>query len=617
MPLSEVQKSKHPCSVCAKRKVKCDRLVPCTNCVKRGFEEQCLERSSEGQSEFSSDFLPKVLRFWQEYEYWVADIGVFKCQDSNVSEDFTDLQESLDECEYWGGFLTRDQSFALLDYSMERLGTLYFGCLSDISELYLILEEYWHRRDEKNESGVIFSADDHYWDALLWSIFCLAVYYMPLEKLSTIFPDRPDHDLFRLEDRQKEVWTESLQLGLLACFERCTFTYLSRSNFTANPDIRLIQVYSILSSTTYPLTHISASNSTLLQCFHTAKIKHVNNFRPLIGDSTALRLTKITCEKMWYRLCICDYLQSSPNKPITFHTELSSLLQHAAYLEDLPTTDVYQSEDSFEVFEWKLLSLDRDLDQYLKKQIRPPLKTLDAVQRQLDIFSGKLGMHEESSLLGSDFAKFLVSYLLNTVSWKLHKMFLIYYGITDSLTKSVHYAKTLITLIVKNIKRRKNVIFNKHPSVIWTLSRVALFYGFFDIFASSADIQTLNLDITEVLQNLPTVFIPQLTKLRYLLSRFQLLREMWESVKVVDGRKSFSHPVVRILQNDIDAVSRRFNERPSMISGSGPLISRRETSKYEQSDENESAAFKLVVAEFESKYAIGPIIEARKISAES
>lgn len=599
MPLSGVQKSKHPCSVCAKRKVKCDRLIPCTNCVKRGFEKDCLEKPAGGQSDAIDDFLPRILRFWQKYEYWVGDIALSKSANFDTTEKQIDLQEELKECEYWCNFLSREQSFALLDYSIERLGVLYFGCVSDISELYLILEMYWYRREHKNEKDVVLTVDAHYSDALVWSIFCLAVHYMPSKTLHTIFPILPQHELFKPLDHGYD-FEDRFQRNLSRCFERCTTTLLLMTNFTANSDIRLIQIYLILSSTMYPHRRNNSSDSLLLQSFHTAKIKHVNDFKPLISDSAALRLTKVTCEKMWYRLCTCDYLQSSPNKPITFHTELSSLLQHAAYLEDLPTTDVYQSEDSFEVFYWKVLSLDRDLDQYLTKELKPPLKTLDAVQRQVEIFSRKLSSPEESTSLDSEFARFLISYLVDGVSWKLHKMFFIYYGISASLGKSIHFAKSLIALVIKNMKLQKD-LFNRHPIVIWSLARVALFYRFLEMFDSSAEVQDINLDVSDILHYLPKGFTPHLNELIYLLERLQMLKDMWEYTGDAELRKTFSHPVFRILQSDIDTVSQQYTERPSMISGSGPLRTQKVSSNLEKDTGNTSDSYSSLIESFQEQ----------------
>lgn len=602
MERSELQKSKHPCAICAKRKVKCDRLIPCTNCVKRGFEKQCLQRSVEvGQG---ADRNSAVLGLWQSYEYWVTDIGLFKSQDVDPANTFVDLKEDIDECQYWCEFMTRETSFKLLDHCVERLGCLYFGCLSDISDLYLLLEEFWQRRDDAKERNALLSVDDYYSNALLWSLFALAVYYMPLEMLSSVFPKKPSSHLAKYADVDSDLWTEKSQLQLSRCFTNCSVIQLHEANFLANPDVRLLQVYVILSATGYPHREVSASNTLLLMCFNIAKLCHVDDFRPLITDSTAMRLTKITCEKIWYSLCSCDYLQSGPRKPTVFHTEISSLLQHAAYLEDLPNTDVYQSEDSFEALYWKILSLDRDLNQYLIKGTKPPLKTLDAIQRQTDIFTRKITSSEDSASLASDFARFLVSFLLNTILWKLHKMYFIYFDIASGLAKSVQYTKNLVALVVRNIKNRKNILFNKHPVVIQSFARIAVFYAFYEMVTGSVEIRDLNLDIKEMLQNLSNVLEPHLSGLFYLVSRLRMLKTLWESMESETFGNILEHPVMIILQNDIDTFSQQALERPSMIRGSTRLLTKRRDPQNQAAVEHGDAVFNSVVAEFESQYPI-------------
>ncbi|QLQ78017.1 hypothetical protein HG537_0A02640 [Torulaspora globosa] len=593
----EIQKSKHPCGICAKRKVKCDRLIPCTNCVKRGFEKECLERSVEGKIDEHA-----VLKLWQSYEYWVTDIGLFKSQEVDSTNTFVDLKEEVDECQYWCEFLTREISFQLLDHCVERLGCLHFGCLSDISDLYLLLEEFWQRRDDANGTNVVFSVDDHYSNALLWSLFALAVYYMPLELLSSVFTKKPSTHLYA--DVDSDLWTERDQLQLSQCFTNCAVIQLHEAKFLANPEVRLLQVYVILSATGYPHREVSASNALLLLCFNVAKLCHVDDFRPLITDSTAMRLTKITCEKIWYSLCSCDYLQSGPRKPTVFNTEISSLLQHAAYLDDLPNTDVYQSEDSFEALYWKILSLDRDLNQYLIKGTKPPLKTLDAIQRQTDIFTRKITSSEDSASLASDFARFLVSFLLNTISWKLHKMYFIYFDITNGLAKSVHYTKNLVALVVKNIKNRRNILFNKHPIVIQSFARIAVFYAFYEMVTGSVEIRDLNLDLKEMLQNLSNVLQPQLSGLFYLISRFRLLKTLWESMESDSFGNILEHPAMIILQNDINTFSQQALQRPSMIRGSTRLLMKRKAPQDQTAVEDGDTVFNSVVAEFESQYAI-------------
>lgn len=618
---SEIKKSKHPCPVCTRRKVKCDRLVPCSNCIKRGLEKECVHSESKSlgssRSSTSEPKLSSVLLFWQRYEYWIIDIGLSKSKRIDLSSDQMGMKDNLDGCDYWMDYLTREQSFYLLDYSMERLGALYFGCVSDVGELYFMLEEYWKRRDMEVEDNYIreLCPDDYYWNAILWAIFTLTIYFMPLEKIASVFPLGPTPQLLKRniehpnDTDTNTLWSETLQKALFKRFSQCSITQLYAADFIANPDVRLVQVYLILSNTMSPQEDVYLSDGLLMQCFHLAKVFHVNDFKPLIDDTTALRLTKLTCEKLWYRLCICDYLQAGPNKPIDFHTELPSLLQHAAYLEDLPNVDVHQSEDNFEVLYWKIISLDRDLDQYLLKETKPPLKTLDAVERQIEIFNSKISSSEENESLNSDFEKFLAAYLLRTISWKLYKMYFIYYSTSNALAKTLTYAKCLITLLVKNIKKQKNVIFNKHPIILRSFARVSSFYAFYGMFSKSAEIQNLNLDIAELLSNLSMVFDSELISLKYLLTRFNSLKVIWANVRLIDTEDSFRHPVIRILQNDIDEISQHYEKRPSLIKGMGVLISRKRKLDDNEDNEKQSSSLNSIVSEFESQYSIDRIVK--------
>lgn len=524
------------------------------------------------------------------------------------------IKEDLQECDYWMDYLTRDQSFYLLDYSMERLGALYFGCVSDVGELYFMLEEYWKRRDMEVEHNSIgeFCPDEYYWNAILWAIFTLAIYYIPLERISEVFPTPQllKRNIERPNDTDTDsLWSEELHLALFKSFSQCTITQLYAADFIANPDIRLVQVYLILSNTIFPQENVCLSDGLLMQCFHLAKLFHANDFKPLLDDTTALRLTKLTCEKLWYRLCICDYLQAGPNKPIDFHTELSSLLQHAAYLEDLPNVDIYQSEDNFEVLSWKILSLDRDLDQYLLKGTKPPLKTLDAVERQIEIFNAKLSSTEENGSLNSDFERFLAAFLLRTISWKLYKMYFIYYNTSNALAKTLIYAKSLITLLVKNIKKQQNIIFNKNPIILRSLARISTFYAFYATFSQSVEIENLNLDIAELLSNLSKIFDLELISVKYLLDRFNSLKLIWANVRLIDTEDSFRHPVIRILQNDIDKVSQRFDKRPSLIKGMGVLISKKRKLEANEENEKHGRGLNSIVSEFELQYPIERIVK--------
>lgn len=590
-----LKKSRHPCGVCARRKVKCDRLIPCTNCIKRGQENECVETSKKDAEK--KNYHSELIKFWNTYEYYVVDVGLFKTQLTDPNLKLKDFNLRWKEVRSIMDIVDLDQSFQLLDYSMERLGPLFFGYFSDIGEIYVKLDDYWGRRDENVPSNF----DEYYWDALLWAIFTMSLFYMPPEKLVTMFS----------EDQLKN-WAgqepKDTQLNLLPFFAECTIMQLYNANFMANPDIKLIPIYLILCNTSFNWSNIHLSNTLLLQCLHVAKMFHVDDFRSLINDSTAIKLSKLTCEKLWYRLCTCDYLQSSPQRSTNCHGEISSLLQHAAYLEDLPNTDVSQNEDNFELLCWKLVSLDRDLDQYLTTPTKPPLKTLDAIQRQTEIFQIKFTNMVEEESFSSLFERFLAILLIRNACWKLQKMYFIFYDTSDSLPASIHHVKSLIALLVENVRVKKRIFFNKHPIVLMIFSRVISFYAFANIFMKNLLVGEIYEDLKELLVHLPPIFGHKLKNLRYLVDRLDELKTIWERIILMDSKNPFQHPIMLVLKNDVERIYQILQRRPSLIKGTGFHNSKRllqDLSGVEINDNDKGVA--LIVTEFEKSFYIESI----------
>lgn len=170
-------KSNRPCSVCSKRKVKCDRLVPCGHCRKRGTESECVQSAisaNKGNHESEKGYLSGLLRFWQSYEYWIPNIGLFKSQklkyENNEVLDYLNV-----EAQFWESSITETGSYKLLNYTIENLGTLYFGCIGDVTELYKILEQYWDIKEDQSSKLPFSDSDKCYSRALLWSILLWGV----------------------------------------------------------------------------------------------------------------------------------------------------------------------------------------------------------------------------------------------------------------------------------------------------------------------------------------------------------------------------------------------------------------------------------------------------------
>ncbi|CAR24189.1 Cep3p [Lachancea thermotolerans CBS 6340] len=604
LPQSRPVKSKNPCSVCTKRKVKCDRLVPCSNCVKREEEERCiasyrtkLDRAGDLLSESKHEFLTT----WQAYDYWVFGIGIFQngALNKKRSVDSRSFEEEEEESSYWRDGLNMDTSFKLLDFAIENLGSLFFGCVSDVGELYFKLEEYWGRL---NDTQAAPTTDSLFSSAILWSIFTMAIFYMPIELLGKYFPSEQVARLY--DSTPEQALTERLRMNLFEGFYRTTVNQLKKADFLRNPVVETIQTYLILAATPFPALEPSLANSLLTQCLHLAKYWRLDQFRPLVTDTPDLRLTKVVCEKLWYRLCVQDFWQSGPNKPLSIHEDNISLLSHAAYLMDRPNVDVYQSEDTFEALIWKIVSLDRDLEKYFITTSKPPLKTIDAIQRQIDIFSQKINSTDAQASTTARCDKFLAGFLLNFVNWKLSNLNYIYYDPHTGAARLNHYTTVLIAQVLHNIKNKLD-FYNRMPLVLRIITKLMTFHTLCNVYDDSATNEQLALDLSEVFAGLGEVSSSLTTPTSKLLDRVRKLKPIWRNVRVVDSESSSNHPVFKILQDDIvflrDSCTKRLPKFLAAHSSKDRLDDGLEA-------EPQSREFLQIVANFEKSYPLNKIL---------
>ncbi|SCU90547.1 LAMI_0E02564g1_1 [Lachancea mirantina] len=594
IPRSGPLKTRSPCSICVKRKVKCDRQVPCLNCIKRGQDKECLKSYQQNVKKsvslaFHND--KSLLSIWQEYEYWVLALGATQLENFDNSG-FVDVESDLEEVRYWREYLSREASFKLLDYAVAELGGFFFGCVGDVGELYVQLSTYWSRQ----ETDSLQTIDDFFWNTILWSIFTMCVFYIPTESLAEIL--RPAVVSQWLYDRAEHHWNSGLKNELYKGFLKTAVRTLENANFLSHPDVRVIQSYLILAVTPFPQLHKPLANSLLVHSLHLAKSLRIDNFRPLVTDSTELRLKKASSERLWYRLSVQDYWQSGPNKPISLHEENGSLLTHAAFLMDKPTIDVYKSEDTFEALMWKLVSLDRDLERYFVQPSKPPLRTIEAVQKQTEIFRHKISMYDAYESTSSKLEKFLATFLLGAVEWRLFQLDLLHYDTARSLPKLVQQTKVSVTLILGNMANG-SAAYNKFPIVTTTLAKMYAFHSFCFVFSNSAENEQLLGDLSEVFANLEINSLVATRKIISLARRFVELRKLWRSIKVLDKVHQDDHPVIKILQSDIETVSSLYS-RVSGVARDNDSIS----------DRPKSQEFERIVRAFDSAHSFKDILDS-------
>lgn len=593
-------KSKSPCSVCARRKVKCDRLVPCGHCKKRGTESECIQSATNIKgSDGDRGYTAGLLNFWQSYEYWIPNIGLFKSERMQAYSK-TVLEAVKSDAKFWEYTLSDDGSNRLLNFTVENLGTLFFGCLGDLSEIFKILEHYVENKTVNKDS------DNCYAKSLLWSIFAMGIYYAPYSLVKEVI------DVNLVRTGQDSNSHEDIQLRIFNGFVSTAINSLYECNFLAQPDIRFIQSVIILSTTAYPFQNPILFNGFLVNAIYLTKLLRSSNANQSRSETLIGSIANEALNRLWYRLCFCDYIQSGPNKAMEFHKEIGTLLKHAAYIEDLPTTDIFKEEDNFEILMWKIISLDRDLEQYLNNGLKPPPKTLDAVQREAEIYMQKVSsLENDHKSINSQFERFLGFFLINIIFWKIQKLQLIFYDHVVSVPKILNFTQVVIRLVVRNFEQGREV-FNKHPLIIYNLARVATFLSFYHIFDDTEGVHNIVLDLNELIINLPAIFGSKLANLKYLIFRFTLLRRMLKESRVIYNNGIYLHPVFKILQNDVTEVSRENNKLSVLLSGLGSLVpGRMFGGDYDDEDESQEILdeeFQTKVAEFEDQYPVDKII---------
>ncbi|CCD26497.1 Cep3p NDAI_0H03240 [Naumovozyma dairenensis CBS 421] len=622
----ETKKTTYACSVCKRKKTKCDKLIPCTSCVQKGLEAECLTSATANYTsklgERSSEYLPTLLELWQSYEYWIMDIGLLKTKNINTLKKTVDMIADLNECDFWMKLLNMEASFKLLNFAMEQLGALHFGCLGELADLYPQLEHYWRRREEAEESEthIFLTSDNYYSNALLWAFFTISVYYMPLDQLAKLFDSKSVCKW--LEVNPLDEWTEQLSYELFRGFTNTTIMQLNKAKFMMYPDIRLLQTYIILNSTSFTFSDHILVDSLIIQCMNVAKLFSIDFYKPFNDDDEATEISKNRFAKIWYLLCIADYLQSGPSKLISFHSEIPSLFLQPSFFEFNSSTDIFHEDSNFELMCWKIISLDRDIDKYLNQVAKPRMGTLDNIRKELAKVEKQISLKQKKEKTSrSTLEKFITTFLINSVFWKIHKAYLVYYQVEQSLSVSIHYTKTLIALLVKNVTEG-NSIFNKHPYVFRIISRIAPFYEFYSIFQQTDQILQIKADLNELISTFSLMFGEKINNLLFILDRLHGLEILWTRVQVIGSGLTAIHPVFKILQNDMKFINRYNRRVPMVIKGTGNIAPRNryntgEDESIKNFDEDEAnfkvaaletEEFKMIVSTFENEYNIDNLI---------
>ena len=119
-----MERTKLACHFCTVKKIKCDRLIPCGTCIRKGLEEECIESSLEilSQSAIIKDKedITNIMPIWQSYEYWIINIGLLKTRNITSSSKITGLEQELNIREVWMNYLREKSRVEILNFAIEN-----------------------------------------------------------------------------------------------------------------------------------------------------------------------------------------------------------------------------------------------------------------------------------------------------------------------------------------------------------------------------------------------------------------------------------------------------------------------------------------------------------------
>ncbi|OEJ88580.1 Centromere DNA-binding protein complex CBF3 subunit B [Hanseniaspora osmophila] len=539
------------CVRCVRKKIKCDRIIPCSNCVKRGLEDECVLPSetalSAGEMAIKESFELQILNVMHQWDYWVVQQGF--CNGLLLPCKVYTLDYSK---ENWHPGVIKlidlEISARLLTHSVESIGCLYLNFFPDIQELFSKFDTFLSVGDSKTSNiGDLMN------EALLWSLLTLAMYYLDNSVLKEL----------GLPNELQELSTNKLYCEFLA------YTIELIQKIQHYPDVRIVQMFLILSNTfiryEFPLFY----NHFLTNVLQISQILNLNTcFKTGSGSSTTSMLIKNVSDRMWYKLLYWDYKTESFNRPISLHSSLfTSLLRHAAFLKS-QNPEKYVREDSLELLQWKITSLERDLDQYTHK--KPSLKTLEVIRRELEILQVKSSQIKRLQFPESEnekFDLFVINLTIFSTHWKLLQMVIVfYYQDVFSLNELFEYSN----LILQTIERETKFI--KHPMVLRILALLGSFHGFFYVFNKNQENHLLFKKIRELLKSLNFAKTEKYQALLALLTRFSELKNMFQTRALTDTELVQSVPIV-ILENDIKILTNQAENRiPNVLEDVGPVL---------------------------------------------
>lgn len=252
MPPRVTKRIPQSCYDCYKRRVKCNRQIPCDVCIRRGKALECHRETvvvngqvfnNEPQAkskiemlELENQFLKEKLKQFEDIEPEVTEksignqSGLYGMTVNFFSKkpmaEEGNVEYSYEEFKMLQDFLTFKNLLRLIEFNFQKI--IIFHCVL-IPEIFKEEHEDFFRKDGKHLSDKIEKTRDEY----LW----LSIYYATISNVLFLLDDELCEELKIDEELSKK-------LGSISTF--AAIECLHRGQYLKYPNIKSLQCYAIL-----------------------------------------------------------------------------------------------------------------------------------------------------------------------------------------------------------------------------------------------------------------------------------------------------------------------------------------------------------------------------------
>lgn len=317
------QRVPRACRKCAAKRIKCNKKVPCDQCIKRKIDHLCgrekvvvkgqlrnepwefrVEELETENSKLKNEVealkleLSRVEGGKRKYTKTTFDLfftAVHYALRGFASVEERDLKMTPEKALLLRGTLTRHMSETLVKHNFDMLFCLHMAVYPE--HFFVEHDNFWKSGTADQVTGIFegLSRQQCRWLALWYSLLSSALFFSD-ENLTQTLESSSD-ELFRLA-----------QATLAASLE-C----LMKAEFMTYPDITTVQIFCVLSSCLNGFGGFHLSNCLLEVAIYVAKSLNLNR----LDNVKNLHLFELELGKrMWWTLTVIDWLEDFNRTPL-------------------------------------------------------------------------------------------------------------------------------------------------------------------------------------------------------------------------------------------------------------------------------------------------------------